>query len=281
MEFDFFVYSCVIWTEALKTITGLAATRKLCVEYRVSNSRMEATFLGIVHHAHKSVCLRQCGWLPKCSAYNYLKNGTCQLMSPTGDCNAPDELEGSSYIHLADCKGDIQRHADSLSKIVDTQCLICHRPQDDSVICTQAILKSPDNTTCTAIGARKGLYLPCWYKDGTFRMVSEEVESLKCNNLGLGSSFRWSQAAPPHGNLTMLETPSPKKPSKSVFGNMALHCIWLLRNSVDGALGTTRLQQSVRSYYTRYQAKCIFSLSNDEVFFSIRSYPNFYASRQL
>ena len=278
MEFVFFVYVCIIWAVALKTISGLTATRKLCVEYRVSNSRRGPTFLGIVHHTHESGCLRQCGRLSECSADNYLNNDTCQLLSPSGDCNAPDELEGSSYIHLADCRGDIPRHADSLSRTADTQCLIWHRPLDDSVICPQSILKSPDNTTCAAVGARKGLYLPCWYKDGTFRMVSEEVESLKCNNFGAGLLVQVKPGCAAKWQPYNVENSVPEKVVKiSVwkYGSPLYMVAAKFSRWRIGYYSPSAKRSFILHQIPRHPGK-VRILIIKWLFFIIRSYPNFY-----
>ena len=170
----------VIMAVGLEIILGRSDKRKLCVEYRVSNGHRNENFLGVSHYKSASRCLQQCCRFPLCSAYNYLQNGTCQLLPRTGNCNAPEKLEGSSYVNLRDCRGDIVWQVNRPDIKTSKQCIIWHRPLGGSVICFSEILRAPDNKYCAGVGANKGLYLPGWYENGKFRVVSEQSTKLIC-----------------------------------------------------------------------------------------------------
>ena len=108
MSFGHFVSVFIILSAAMKTIWGLSGKRKLCVEDRISGGHSNADSLGVSLYKTESGCLRQRCHLPKCSAYNYQQNGTCQLLPRTGGaCDTPGELEGSSFVYLTGCNGEV------------------------------------------------------------------------------------------------------------------------------------------------------------------------------
>ena len=143
------------------------------------------TFL-ITHDKSESECLQQCVRRRKYSAYNHLQNGTCQLLQRTGACQNPDELEGSSFVHLADCRGDIDWQVYHPDRNVNTRCMSWQRPQYGNLICPPGILRGPDNGYCVGVAANRGLYLPCWFQNAKYRLVSEDGKPRRCKGNGAG-----------------------------------------------------------------------------------------------
>ena len=186
MELRSFVLGCIVLIVGLKATHAMFAKRKMCVEYRISNSHRNASFLGVIHDKSESGCLQQCGRRPECNAYNYLRKGACQLLRRTGDCHEPDELDGSLFVHLADCSGGKVWQVDSSDRNINAQCLIWHRSFQNSVNCPQEILRGPGKISCAGVGVNKGLYLPCWFNNGKFRMISENGAPLRCDGNGGG-----------------------------------------------------------------------------------------------
>ena len=182
MGFGHFVYIYIILAVVSQKALGITSTRKLCMEFRICHSHRNADFLGVTHHKCESGCLRQCGRLRDCSAYNYLQNGTCQLLPRPDNCHAPEELKGSSYVHLADCNGDLAWQVDHPYMNANKQCLTWHRPLRDSATCPSEMLREPDNTFCAGVVASKGLYLPGWYVNGKFRVISAKGTNIWCEN---------------------------------------------------------------------------------------------------
>ena len=179
MAFKYFVYVYIILSVALKAVAGISSKRKLCVEYRTSGGHRNANFLAVSHYESESKCLQQCCRLPRCTAYNYIQNGTCQLLPSIGACNAPEKLPGSSYVHLGDCRGETVWQVGH-TEMKEKPCLIWHSPVVDSDICPPEILRGADNKYCAGLGVNKGLYLPGWYQKGKFRAVSEAGIKLFC-----------------------------------------------------------------------------------------------------
>ena len=182
LGFGYFVYVYIILAVALRTMSGKLHKRKLCVEYRISQDKKKADFLWVGHYTHESGCLQRCCRHSKCSAYNYLQSGTCQLLPAIRDRNEPEKLGGSSYVQLADCTADIVWQVDHNGMKASRPCLIWHRPLGGKVICPPEMLKGPDNRYCAGVGLNKGLYLPGWYDIGQFRLISDKVAPLWCED---------------------------------------------------------------------------------------------------
>ena len=180
MDFRCFVHVYIILVVVLNTCFGLPGKRKLCVEYRISHGHKIANFLGVSHHDSESGCLLQCCRFPKCTAYNYMQNGTCQLLPRIRACSEPEKLGGSFFVHLADCRGDIVWQIDHPNMNASKQCLLWHRTPGGGVICPPEILRGPDNKFCAGLVAEKGLYLSGWYTNGKFRVISEYGTRLYC-----------------------------------------------------------------------------------------------------
>ena len=181
MDFPNLLFKYIALIVELKKIQWVVVKRKICVEYRMSNSRMRAKFLGIIHDKPESGCLQQCSRLHSCSAYNYLKNGTCQLLSRTDGCHVPYGIEGSFFVNLADCSGDIVWQAGNPDGNFNTQCLSRHSPLYGNVTGLRI------GKCWAAVAENKGLHLPCCYKNGKFRIVSEDGTALRC--IGDGSRY--------------------------------------------------------------------------------------------
>ena len=108
--------------------------------------------------------------------------GTCKLLPGIHTCHVPDELEGSFFVHLTDCNGDVAWQVDHPDINANKKCLTWHRPLHDSVICPPDVLRTPNNKVCAGVGANKGLYLPGWYDTGKFRVISAEGTILRCTD---------------------------------------------------------------------------------------------------
>ena len=158
---------------------------KLCVEYRIQNSRWKRNILDVKENISESACLRRCARHPNCRAYNICRNtGTCELVHGMAHCAETEEQERCTYVNLASCSDLVPWNAKRRNWGEDLPCLIWQRYKagDD---CPHEALRSRDATECVALIPYKGLYLPgryVYYR--AFRSVSEQAQVLRCNRHG-------------------------------------------------------------------------------------------------
>ena len=159
---------------------------KLCVEFRVQNSRWNHDILGVRENNSESGCLRQCARHPKCRAYNLWRNGTCEMVRGMGDCKETEGQERCIYVHLGECTGRVPWDVGRRNWSADVPCLTWQRHNAGTVCPTRALRSRNQSLSCAAVIPHKGLYLLGRYvKSRDFRTVSENTQPMwQCGDHG-------------------------------------------------------------------------------------------------
>ena len=158
---------------------------KLCVEFRVRNSRWIHDLLDVSENTSESGCLWQCVRHSDCWAYNLWRNGTCELVRGMGDCSEANVQERCTYVHLGECTGRVPWDVGRRNWSADVPCLTWQRHEAGRV-CPSDMLKSPSSSNCVAVIPHKGLYLPGRYANSKkFKTTLEAVQPMwTCSNHG-------------------------------------------------------------------------------------------------
>ena len=159
---------------------------KLCVEFRVRNSRWNDGILDISQNNSNSGCLRQCARHPNCSAYNLWRNGTCELVRGMGGCKETEERKRSTYVHLGECTDRVPWDVGRRNWSADAPCLTWKRHQAGAVCPSGALKGQFQDLACIAVIPRKGLYLLGRYVESRyFQSASEYARPMwACGNHG-------------------------------------------------------------------------------------------------
>ena len=150
----------------LLSLTNICKTwankTKLCVEFRVRNSRWNHGILDVMNSS-ESGCLQQCARHPNCRAYNLWRNGTCELVRGMGECNETEEQGCCTYTHLRECTGRVPWDVGRRNWSSDLPCLIWKRYKAGAVGCPLGTLRGLAGNNCATVIPYKGLYLPGRY----------------------------------------------------------------------------------------------------------------------
>ena len=158
----------------------VATKRRLCVEYKIQNSRWSKETLSTVKNTQQSECLRRCGRHPICMAYNWFgRNGTCELLPGLGDCAETEEHSGSLFVHLGNCQGRTHWDVGRRNWSSDAPCLTWVQSDSDQD-CPANVLRDKNWVRCVSMTPHKGLYLPGWFNNPSFRVVTEQGLPNRC-----------------------------------------------------------------------------------------------------
>ena len=159
---------------------------KLCVEFRVQNSRWNYGILDVSEKTSESGCLRQCARNPNCSAFNLWRNGTCELVRGMGNCKETEEQKRSTYVHLGECTGGVPWDVGRRNWSADVPCLTWQQHHAGAVCPSGALRGRFQTLSCVAVIPHKGLYLVGRYVASRyFQSASENAQPMwNCNDHG-------------------------------------------------------------------------------------------------
>ena len=94
----------IIYAYATSELSSISK-RCLCLSYRTASTWGDYTILHstVAHREHW--CMIKCIHHPHCWAFNFLYDGTCELLPTLGDCEEPRSQPNSTFVHLSTCKG--------------------------------------------------------------------------------------------------------------------------------------------------------------------------------
>ena len=162
--------------------------RQMCVEYQIRNSRSNETILRVFYGLSEGGCLRQCARHPNCTAYNMRHaDGTCELVSALGTCAETTEADGSKYVSLGGCNGEVPWKVGRRNWASDEPCLTwhLHYAYNYRGDCPSGTLTGPAGWACVALVPCNGLYLPGWCaRRNAYRLITEQQQAGLCDGAG-------------------------------------------------------------------------------------------------
>ena len=153
---------CIVYHGTALEIT---VKRRLCVEYKIWNSR-HTNILAIINGITESECFVRCVRYPDCMAYSMLQhNNTCELLPQAGDCDETEEQEASTFVHLVEYQGLVSWAIGRRNWTQYSPCLAWQRFEAvrGQSRCPAEILRSPGGWASATLTPNKGLYLPGFY----------------------------------------------------------------------------------------------------------------------
>ena len=186
-----FPYNIALYVAISVGITSVAAIiekRRMCIDYQVRNSRWADTILHVFYDISEAECLLQCARHPDCMAYNMWRgNRTCELVPALGHCVETEEEEGSKFVGLGECEGEVPWDVGRRNWTLHGPCLTWQRhfANNDEGSCPPGTRRSPGGWSCVSLIPSNGLYLPGWgaNKHG-YRVITEQQHGRYCPGWG-------------------------------------------------------------------------------------------------
>ena len=114
-----------------------------------------------------------------CWAFNYINNGTCELLPALGECEEARTETGSTFAHLSVYNKERPRELIPRNWTM-YECLIWLPHNKDSP-CPPVTLLSTSYNYCLSLAPFYNLYMPGWFHSPNgFRFVTEVQTTKKC-----------------------------------------------------------------------------------------------------
>ena len=184
-------YNIALYVAISVGITSVAVIiekRRMCIDYQVRNSRFAANILRVFYGISEAECLLQCARHPDCVAYNmWHGNRTCELVPGLGHCVETEEEEGSKFVGLGECDGEVPWDVGRRKWTSDGPCLAWQRhfATDNEGSCPVGTQRGPGGWPCVSLLPNNGLYLPGWCANKRgYRVITEQQQGRICPGWG-------------------------------------------------------------------------------------------------
>ena len=163
----------------MASVTCRTNKRRLCLSYRLGSSRADYGILDTTVASDEHRCMMNCVRHPDCWAFNFINNGTCELLPTLGECEETLTQTESVFIHLSTCDGENPQELMPRNWTTD-ECLMWI-PHSIGSPCPPGVLKSSTNNNCFSLTPNYNLYMPGWFApDLGFRFVTEDQRTKRC-----------------------------------------------------------------------------------------------------
>ena len=168
----------IIYVYASSVISSISK-RRLCLSYRTESTRGDYTILHSTVVRGEHWCTIKCTRHPHCWAFNFLYDGTCELLPVQGDCEEPRSQPNSTFVHLSTCEGRTPVEL-SPRNWTENDCLTW-LPHNKDLPCPPGVLRSSSRNYCLSLTPWNGLYIPGWFESPLgFRLVTEDLQTQRC-----------------------------------------------------------------------------------------------------
>ena len=184
----------IIYVYASSVISDISK-RRLCLSYRRESTRGDYTILHSTVVRGEHWCMIKCIRHPHCWAFNFLYDGTCELLPTLGACKEPRSQPNSTLVHLSKCDGETPVEL-SPRNWTENDCLTWI-PHIKDLPCPPGVLKSSSRNYCLSLIPWNGLYMPGWFQSPLgFRLVTENQQTQRCPDgylliSAVGCTFAW------------------------------------------------------------------------------------------
>ena len=168
----------IIYVYAISVISSITK-RRLCLSYRMESTRGGYAIFHSTTADGEHWCMIKCIRDPHCWAFNFLYDGTCELLPTLDDCKEPRSHLNSTFVHLSTCEGKTPVDL-SPRNWTENECLTWI-PHNKDFPCPPGVLMSSSTDYCLSLAPWYGLYMPGWFESpGGFRLVTEDRQTLRC-----------------------------------------------------------------------------------------------------
>ena len=138
----------IIYVYASSVISDMSK-RRLCLSYQMEATRGDYTILHSTVVRGEHWCMIKCIRHPHCWAFNFLYDGTCELLPTRGDCKEPRSQPNSTFVHLSKCDGETPVELSPRNWTANA-CLTW-LPHNKDLPCPPGVLKSSSRHYCLSL----------------------------------------------------------------------------------------------------------------------------------